>query len=63
MEIDLNTLAARDAHDLLSSAIIPRPPTDLVLPPRPSHLCIKKASFHAGPADTYGGAGLHVFVR
>jgi flavin reductase (DIM6/NTAB) family NADH-FMN oxidoreductase RutF len=25
MEIDLNTLTARDAHDLLSSALIPRP--------------------------------------
>jgi len=25
MEIDLNKLEARDAHDLLASAIIPRP--------------------------------------
>ena len=48
MEIDLNTLPARDAHDLLASAIIPRPIAWVSSVSSQGHLNLAPFSFFTG---------------
>ena len=48
MEIDLNTLPARDAHDLLTSAIIPRPIAWVSSVSAQGHINLAPFSFFSG---------------
>jgi flavin reductase (DIM6/NTAB) family NADH-FMN oxidoreductase RutF len=48
MEIDLNTLSARDAHDLLTSAIIPRPIAWVSSVSAQGHINLAPFSFFSG---------------